>query len=73
MGYAMMFAPCIGCGKSFGFNPNKVPSIRVDGVRQPVCRECFERRQQYREAHGLPREPLNPDAYEPCPEEELEC
>jgi hypothetical protein len=34
MGYYLVFAPCVGCGNLFGFNPEKVPSIRVDGVRQ---------------------------------------
>ena len=36
MAYYLVFALCIGCGNLFGFNPQKVPSIRVDGVRQPA-------------------------------------
>ena len=68
MGYFLVLAPCVGCGIPFGFNPELVPSIRVDGVRQPVCRTCFERRQAHRLARGLPEESLLPGAYDPVPE-----
>ena len=68
MAYYLVFAPCIGCGSLFGFNPEKVPSIRVDGVRQPVCRTCFDRRQAHRRANALPEESLLPGAYEPAAE-----
>jgi hypothetical protein len=68
MGCYLVLAPCVGCGNLFGFNPERVPSIRVDGVRQPVCRTCFDRRQAHRRANGLPEESLLPGAYEPAPE-----
>lgn len=31
----------------------KVPSIRVNGVREPVCRSCVERVNPVREKNGL--------------------
>ena len=71
MGYALMFGTCIGCKKPFGFNPNRVPSIRVDGQREPVCLECVSLANPERIARGL--EPIvpHPQAYEPCNEDEL--
>ena len=74
MGYAIMFAPCARCKQPFGFNPTKVPSLDMqDGQgKQPLCHDCFEWRQAMRADMGLPAEPdHHPDAYEPCPEEEL--
>jgi hypothetical protein len=68
MGFFFVFAPCIGCGIPFGFNPERVPSIRVDNVRRPVCRTCFERRQAHRRANGLVEETFLPGAYDPVPE-----
>jgi len=71
MGYALMFGSCINCRKVFGFNPNRVPSIRMNGVREPVCRECIERANPMRKQAGLPEFAIHPDAYEPINEEEL--
>jgi len=71
MGYAICFAPCCACKRPFGFNPNKVPSIRVNGVKEPVCRTCIELANPQRKAMGLPEFAINPDAYEPVDENEL--
>ena len=70
-GYVMAYGPCIGCRKLFGFNPHKVPSLPVNGVRQPVCRDCVERANPRRIKNGLP--PIVPaaDAYEAIEEGEL--
>jgi hypothetical protein len=71
MGYAMCHSSCIGCGQLMAYNPMRVPSVTIEGVRQPICRNCVERVNPLRKANGLmPIVPL-PDAYEPCPEEEL--
>jgi hypothetical protein len=71
MGYALLHAPCFGCGRIFASNPMRVPSIRVNGDRKPVCRDCVEAANPRRIANGLdPIVPL-PGAYEPCPEEDL--
>jgi hypothetical protein len=64
MGFMTAMAPCFGCGRVFGFNPERVPSIRVDGVRQPVCEDCMERANAQREAQGLEPHPIMPGAYE---------
>lgn len=70
-GYVLAFGPCCGCGQVFGFNPARVPSITINGTREPVCRSCFERRQTFREQNGLAREPLAHDAYDAAQEHEI--
>ena len=67
----MLVSTCIGCENMFPSNPLYVPSLVVNGEREPVCPNCFELRQQYREEQGLEREELHPRAYEPCQEELL--
>jgi hypothetical protein len=71
MGYAIAMSPCYGCGKVFGYNPMKVPSIKVNGNKEPICLDCIERTNPRRIANGL--EPIipAPDAYAPCDENEL--
>lgn len=71
MGYALAMGACIGCGRMFAFNPVRVPSIRVNGSREPICADCVARANPLRIANGL--EPIvpAPDAYEGVPEEEL--
>ncbi len=69
--YALMFGKCANCGQPFGFNPHKVPSIRVEGKREPVCKPCIDQANPQRVAAGLPPFVIQPDAYEPIPEEEL--
>lgn len=71
MGYVTCFAPCACCGRAFPFNPLAVPSIRVNGVKEPVCEGCMTRANAQREAAGLPPHPIRPDAYEACDEAEL--
>ena len=71
MGYVMMYGECYSCGKVFGFNPHRVPSIRIDGKRQPLCRACVEKANPLREANGLPPAVIYDDAYDALPEDEL--
>lgn len=63
-----MFAmsACYGCKQFFSYNPDLVPSIVVDGVREPVCQSCVDVVNPRRIANGL--EPINvlPGAYEPA-------
>ena len=68
MGYMMAFAPCFGCKKPFGFNPTWVPSVVVEGRKEPICAECVERANPLRKENGL--EPIvpHPRAYEAEPE-----
>jgi hypothetical protein len=68
MGYAMAIGPCIGCGQIFPFNPMRVPSVRVNGEREPVCRACVERANPERIKRGLAPITVLPGAYEPADE-----
>jgi hypothetical protein len=71
MGYVMATSACFGCKRLFSYNPVRVPSITIDGVRQPVCEACVERVNPMRAKNGLPPIVPLPDAYEPCDESEL--
>ena len=68
MGYYFAYGSCYGCSQPFSFNPDRVPSIRVDGVRQPVCRICVTRANPVRRANGLPEIVPAQDAYSPAAE-----
>jgi hypothetical protein len=79
-GWAVVSSPCFGCGRLFGYNPHRVPSIRVDpatrqyspsGVREPICAACVERVNPQRAANGLDPIIVHADSYEPIPEGEL--
>jgi hypothetical protein len=62
-GYLWAIGPCFGCQQLFGFDPDRVPSVRVNDIREPVCRNCVERANPRRIANGLdPIVPL-PGAY----------
>jgi hypothetical protein len=62
---------CIHCGLSFSFNPVKVPSVRLNGQREPLCEECVNWANPQRVARGLPPIEVLPDAYTFCHESEL--
>lgn len=65
MGYMMAFSACAACKQPFSYNPHSVPSVRVRGVREPICRDCVDKANPQRIANGLePITPL-PGAYEP--------
>jgi len=64
-GYMFVMGQCFGCGRLFSFNPNKVPSLRINGERQPICRTCIERANPERIKRGLDPIKILPDAYEP--------
>ena len=72
MGYAIVIGPCIGCGNTFGYSPSRVPSSSaVTGKAEPICRDCVDRINPLRIAHGLePIKPL-PGAYDPTEEGEI--
>ena len=56
---------CYACHRPFTFSVTRVPSVVVEGIRQPICRACVERVNPRRIANGLePIVPL-PGAYEP--------
>lgn len=63
MGYMMAMGPCIGCNGLFSYNPNKVPSVTVNGSRKAICLSCVEAVNPERIKNGLA--PIVPakDAY----------
>ena len=71
MGYAFCMGHCVACEKPFSFNPISVPSIRMDGKREPICQSCVNLANVKRAANGIDPIVPAPDAYESCREEEL--
>lgn len=65
MGYIFAMSRCFGCDAVFQYNPDLVPSIPVNGERQPVCGRCVERVNPMRIENGLPPIVPLPGAYEP--------
>ena len=59
---------CVVCGRAFSFNPELVPSVRVNGVREPICRTCVERSNGERVKKGIPPIAVLPGAYDVEPE-----
>ena len=72
MGYAFATSTCFGCKRVFFYNPMKVPSIRINGVREPICQACVDRANPDRIKNGLKPIVPAPDAYEACDEKELD-
>lgn len=71
--YAMAYGRCYGCKRIFGFNPVRVPSVVVNGSREPICQDCVNATNPKRIGNGLdPIVPL-PEAYEACDESELDA
>jgi len=70
-GYVFATSDCYGCKNLFSYNPNLVPSVRVNGVREPICANCVERANPERIKNGLEPISVMPEAYEPCAESEL--
>lgn len=71
MGYALAVSACYLCHSTFGYNPHKVPSLVVNGLREPVCRPCAERGNELRAARGLPGWKIEDGAYEAIDEADL--
>lgn len=72
MSYMFVVSPCFGCGKLFTYNPLWVPSIPIQGIKEPVCVACVTLVNPKRIANGLEPIVIHPEAYEACPEEDLE-
>lgn len=72
MGYMLCQSACFGCGCLFSYNPDLVPSIRVNaqgqqdpaGEREPICRNCVDRANPKRLANGLEPIRVPPGAYD---------
>lgn len=64
MGWMFVLGECVVCRRLFSFNADRVPSVVVNGTREPICRACVERANPLRKAKGLPEIPILPGAYE---------
>ena len=70
-GYVFCLGVCYACKQVFTFNPLYVPSLTIEGAREPLCRSCIERANVIRKNKGMPSLEIHPQAYEPLPEGEL--
>lgn len=68
MGYYFAMSPCFGCKNLFSYNPELVPSVRVNGVREPICANCVKAANPEREKRGLAKIEVLPGAYEAAEE-----
>lgn len=57
------YGRCWGCNSLFGFNPDFVPSITVEDIRRPLCRDCVNRANELRTQNGTPQIVILPGAY----------
>lgn len=71
MGFVTAYSACYVCGNLFTYNPMRVPSVPVNGVREPLCRACVERVNPGRVANGLPPIVPHRDAYTACNERDM--
>jgi len=71
MGYAICTSSCYDCKRLFSYNPLRVPSLRINGIKEPFCQDCISRANVTRKAKGLDPLVPHPDAYLPCDEGEL--
>jgi|10_taG_2_1085330.scaffolds.fasta_scaffold00172_21 hypothetical protein len=69
-GFIFIHGECISCKTFISFHPHKVPSLPVNGKREPLCIRCFHK---WNEIHR-PNDPvqLKEGAYEPGPESDLD-
>jgi hypothetical protein len=68
MGFAMAYGLCACCRQTFGFNPIRVPSCRINGNREPICGICVPQINIRRRANGLAEIIPSADAYQACEE-----
>lgn len=71
MGFCFAFSNCAACRVPFAYNPLTVPSVRIKGVKEPICRGCVEEWNERMVAAGLKPHPIPDDAYEPVDERRL--
>jgi hypothetical protein len=72
MGFVFATGHCIVCGNLFTFAPDFVPSVRVNGEKEPVCKSCVENANPIRKKNGLEPIRVHPNAYEPQEEGGME-
>lgn len=66
MAFMFVIGACVNCHATIAFNPSCVPSIRVNGVREPLCQTCHARWNEiHRTSQGLEPVAIHPEAFEP--------
>ena len=65
MSFMFCYGDCVRCHKPFSFNPERVPSVVVNGSREPLCADCVAWANPLRVAKGLPPIQVLSGAYEP--------
>lgn len=65
MAWMFCTGACAQCGKVFSFNPDLVPSVRVRGQKEPICKTCIDLANIGREQIGVDPITILPGAYEP--------
>ena len=70
MGVMQAFSACVSCRRPFFYHPLRVPSITIQGTKEPICRDCVERVNPVRIRNGLAPIVLLPGAYDPMDEHE---
>jgi hypothetical protein len=65
MAYMSVIGACYACKRPFSFNADRVPSIPIDGVREPICEDCMAMINAKRKEKGLEPFAILPGAYEP--------
>lgn len=70
-GYVSVIGPCWRCDAMFSMNPHKVPSVRINGVREPICKQCMDHLIAAEEKAGITPKRYADDAYDAIPEEDL--
>lgn len=57
---------CASCRRPIAYNPDRVPSLSLDGVRHAICADCFDEwNRLHRTSKGLEPLRLHPEAFEP--------
>jgi hypothetical protein len=65
--WMIVLGECAACGRLFGFSPSRVPSVRIGGEREPVCRDCMGMLNARRVEAGMRPWRIHPEAYAPDP------
>ena len=66
MAFMFVVGSCVACQTLITFNPTHVPSLRVNGSREPLCPSCHARWNEiHRIAKGLAPVAAHPEAWEP--------
>jgi len=66
MPFMFVIGSCCACGAHLTFNPTHVPSLRVNGSREPLCPACHARWNEiHRTSKGLAPVEAHPEAWEP--------